>query len=63
MALLARERVAPARRALLVVPQNMTWRWSDSETLHLNFDLPAGSFATSVVRELVRSPTDGLPDA
>lgn len=63
LSLMARERVEPARRALLVVPQNMTWRWLDDETLQLDFELPAGSFATSVVRELVHSQSELLVDA
>ncbi len=51
--LLERERVEAARRALLVVPRDLLWRWWDDVTLELNFWLPAGSFATSVVREIV----------
>lgn len=51
-ALLTRERVDPARRAVLLQPQAMTWSWWDDATVELTFDLPAGSFATSVVREL-----------
>lgn len=63
LSLMTRERVAPARRALIVVPESMTWRWLDDETLRLGFELPAGSFATSVVRELVRSQSDFPIDA
>lgn len=51
-ALLTRERVEPARRAVLLQPQVMAWNWWDDATVELTFDLPAGSFATSVVREL-----------
>lgn len=51
-ALLTRERVASARRAVLLQPQAMAWNWWDDATVELTFDLPAGSFATSVVREL-----------
>ncbi|ENP0423947.1 tRNA pseudouridine(13) synthase TruD [Edwardsiella piscicida] len=51
-ALLTRERVEPARRAVLLQPQAMAWNWWDDATVELTFDLPAGSFATSVVREL-----------
>ncbi|MBJ2065478.1 tRNA pseudouridine(13) synthase TruD [Serratia odorifera] len=54
LTLLKRERVEPARRALLLQPQNMLWNWWDDVTVALRFWLPAGSFATSVVRELMR---------
>lgn len=52
--LLKRERIEPARRALLLQPQNMLWNWWDDVTLELRFWLPVGSFATSVVRELMQ---------
>lgn len=61
LSLLKRERVEPARRALLLQPQKMQWNWWDGATVELRFWLPAGSFATSVVREimqLVSSDTD-----
>ncbi|MFV9670114.1 tRNA pseudouridine(13) synthase TruD [Pantoea sp. ARC607] len=51
--LLEREKVDAARRAMLVVPRDMQWHWQDAATLALAFWLPAGSFATSVVRELL----------
>lgn len=41
------------RRALRVMPQKMTWQWEEDEQLILNFGLPAGSYATMVIRELV----------
>lgn len=50
--LLERERVEAARRAMLVIPRDMQWDWHDDATLALRFWLPAGSFATSIVREL-----------
>nr|WP_192458793.1 tRNA pseudouridine(13) synthase TruD [Musicola keenii] len=53
LSLLQRERVEPARRAIMLYPQHMTWSWLDEQTLELGFWLPAGCFATSVVRELV----------
>lgn len=56
--LLTRERVEPARRALLLRPADMTWIWRDDATLELSFALPAGSFATSLVRELLDAPAD-----
>lgn len=54
LALLMRERVEPARRALLLYPQNLQWDWWDDATVELRFWLPAGSFATSVVREMIQ---------
>lgn len=53
IALLERERVEAARRAMLVIPRDLRWDWSDDRTLRLDFWLPAGSFATSVVREIL----------
>lgn len=58
MALLARERLTPARRALLLQPEGLSWRWQDPATLTLSFSLPAGSYATVVVRELLDAPAD-----
>ncbi len=52
--LLERERVDAARRAMLVVPKDLRWNWWDDVTLEMQFWLPAGSFATSVVRELLQ---------
>lgn len=54
--LLVRERVEAARRAMLVMPKELSWNWWDDVTVELNFWLPAGSFATSVVRELMNAP-------
>jgi hypothetical protein len=51
-ALLVREKVEAARRAMLLYPQQMSWNWWDDVTVELRFWLPAGSFATSVVRDL-----------
>ncbi|KNH31824.1 tRNA pseudouridine(13) synthase TruD [Pantoea agglomerans] len=53
LGLIEREKVDAARRAMLVVPRDMQWSWWDDVTLELAFWLPAGSFATSVVRELL----------
>ncbi|MBD8162505.1 tRNA pseudouridine(13) synthase TruD [Erwinia persicina] len=53
IALMDRERVEAARRAMLVIPRDLQWNWQDDVTLEMAFWLPAGSFATSVVRELL----------
>jgi len=57
-ALLVREKVEAARRAMLLYPQKLSWNWWDDITVELRFWLPAGSFATSVVRELINTSGD-----
>ncbi len=42
-----------ARRALRVMPAGLSWRWLDDDSLELTFSLPAGSYATAVLREVV----------
>ncbi|MDF7679181.1 tRNA pseudouridine(13) synthase TruD [Enterobacteriaceae bacterium ESL0689] len=56
--LLMREKVVAARRAMLLYPQQMYWNWWDDATVEVRFWLPAGSFATSVVRELINITND-----
>ena len=56
--LLQRERVEAARRAILVKPQQFTWHWQGDTVVELKFWLPAGSFATSVVREIINTGGD-----
>jgi len=41
-----------ARRALRLVPKNMEWE-RNGDDLMLKFDLPPGTYATSILRELV----------
>lgn len=41
------------RRALRVNVENLVWQFSSLTTLELNFSLPAGSYATTVLREFV----------
>lgn len=40
------------RRALRMIPQNLSWRWLEDGALELSFELAAGAYATTVVREL-----------
>lgn len=40
------------RRPLLVVPTELEWSWVETDQLDLTFQLPAGSFATSLLDEL-----------
>ena len=56
--LLLREKVEAARRAMLLYPQQLSWNWWDDVTVEVRFWLPAGSFATSVVRELINTTGD-----
>lgn len=44
------------RRALLLQPKDLQWQWLP-EGLQLTFWLPAGTYATSLVRELVQIQT------
>lgn len=62
MELVKREKVANARRAIMVVPQNLSWGWLDDNTLEVAFSLSAGSFATSVVRELINQDNTDAKD-
>ncbi|HEX7113333.1 MAG TPA: tRNA pseudouridine(13) synthase TruD [Mizugakiibacter sp.] len=43
------------RRPLRLRPRELEWTWQGAETLQLAFALPAGAYATSVVRELART--------
>ncbi|CCJ85900.1 tRNA pseudouridine 13 synthase [Cronobacter dublinensis 582] len=52
LTLLTREKVEAARRAMVLFPRDLRWQWQDDATLEASFWLPAGSFATSVIREL-----------
>ncbi len=52
---LIKYKVEPARRALRVVPGNFMLDWLDGNKLKLTFNLPSGSYATAVVRELLRA--------
>lgn len=40
------------RRPLRLLPRELTWRWLDDAALEVAFELPAGSYATVVLREL-----------
>lgn len=40
------------RRPLMVVPTNLNWCWLESSSMALEFGLPAGSYATSLIQEL-----------
>ena len=40
------------RRALRLVPKDLTWEFMDDSSLQLRFELPPGAYATSVLAEL-----------
>lgn len=40
------------RRALRVIPQDLSWQWINDQELSLSFSLPAGAYATALLREL-----------
>ncbi|MGR8930945.1 MAG: tRNA pseudouridine(13) synthase TruD [Gammaproteobacteria bacterium] len=41
------------RRALRVIPRNLNWEFENDAVLRLSFELPPGSYATSLVREII----------
>lgn len=41
------------RRALRVNISNLTWEFNGDDTFRLQFNLPAGSYATTVLREII----------
>jgi len=43
------------RRALVASPVEMTWEWPQADQLVLTFSLPAGTYATSVLNEILRT--------
>ena len=47
------------RRALRLRVTDLVWQWGASGELLLTFSLPAGAYATSVLREVVQSDTAG----
>ncbi len=49
---LAAARMDQERRPLRLLPKDLRWRWLDDASLELSFELPAGAYATVVVREL-----------
>lgn len=48
-------RVDAQRRPLRVIPQQLQWKQQDDDSLVLEFELPPGSFATSVVAECIET--------
>ncbi|WP_040975413.1 tRNA pseudouridine(13) synthase TruD [Necropsobacter massiliensis] len=53
LALMRQARVSPARRPMIIQAQDLSWEFNPAG-LKLHFYLPAGSYATALIRELVR---------
>jgi len=56
---LARAGVDAGRRSLRIVPSGLSWQLDES-SLELEFTLPPGAYATSVLRELVLTGSDTI---
>lgn len=56
---LAALRVPAQRRALRLRVEDLAWSWPEADVLRLDFRLTAGSFATSVIEQLVRTEGAG----
>jgi tRNA pseudouridine13 synthase len=52
---LAAARMDQERRPLRLLPGDLHWRWLTDDALELSFSLPAGAYATVVVRELAQA--------
>ncbi len=60
--LVIRFKLEMSRRALIVFPKNLSWKFLDNTSLFLQFELPTGSYATSFLGELVNSKSSELKD-
>uniref|UniRef100_UPI0021482E61 tRNA pseudouridine(13) synthase TruD n=1 Tax=Tahibacter caeni TaxID=1453545 RepID=UPI0021482E61 len=40
------------RRSLRLMPEDLRWEWTSDTALRVEFALPAGSYATTLLREL-----------
>jgi len=49
------------RRVIRLVPENSHLTWEGGDELVISFDLPKGTYATTVLRELVESPDGTAP--
>ncbi|PML78150.1 tRNA pseudouridine(13) synthase TruD [Enterovibrio norvegicus] len=62
LAVIRSNRMRHDRRALMLFPQEMEWT-CEKDTLTVSFSLPAGSFATAVMREVIEESMDEEFDA
>ncbi len=51
---LVKNKLKQARRPLMLVPTEFSSEWLDEQSVKINFYLPAGSYATSILREIIR---------
>src|SRR5690606_40612591 len=56
---LLKQRIEHMRRPILLTLTQPQLRWLAHDTVELTFSLPRGSFATSVLRELIGEPRQG----
>lgn len=50
---LAKEGLKQERRPLLLLPEQFNYEWLSENSVRINFYLPSGCYATSVIRELI----------
>lgn len=51
--LFKKERMETIRRSILLRPEQLEWQWIGENDIEINFYLPSGCYATSVLRELI----------
>ena len=52
---LAKNGLKQERRPLLLIPKNFSSSWCDEHTVKIDFYLPSGCYATSILRELIKA--------
>ena len=50
------------RRPYRLVPENLEWNQPEPKTLAISFTLPAGAYATTVLREVLHFDKTGMPE-
>lgn len=50
------------RRALRLTVKNLQWQWLDEKSIRLQFALPPGAYATSVLREVANITSAAAPE-
>lgn len=61
LAIIRDNRMQHERRALMVQPQNLSFAW-EGDNLRVNFGLPAGAFATALMREVIKEQPSAYTD-
>lgn len=62
VAALEQEGLTAQRRSLRMRPDNFNWEWLSDSRLRVKFDLPAGGFATTVLREAFHMQASPVQD-